>query len=1394
MKHKLYLPLLICFFGLSSLLAQDALIEALDKSYSKYELSNIDSDLLYNQLNDRNAFHHISLTIGGNEYEIELWDSGLLSPDFKVTLASGAEHQAAPPLAMRGQIVGDNSSKVSLTINDGFIYGFINHKGKILNIEPASNHHKSAGPDIFVSYYDDNLKSQDAHSCGTSHSRLKNQIKNNVQQQRSVGECYEDVGTSYDDEFADEIFFDLNDVWLSDCSTCDPWTSSTDAGALLDDFTDWAPNNLSGHVVATLWTDRNLAGSTIGIAWLGTACTNFGYNVCQDINGSSLLRVLQSHELGHNFDATHDSGGGFIMSPSVSGSTSWSTQSEDDILDFFASANNCWTSCGSSGFPPVADFEFEVIDNCTPGEVEFFDESLDADSWFWTFDGGIPETSTDQNPVVFYDFPGAFNVSLEVSNNFGSDTKNENHIIEIFEPPIASFDYELDELEVFFENISAGTDLVYIWDFGDGVISFQEEPEHIYAAPGTYVVELDIENECDFDVVEEIIVIYDQPDAMFTSDFDTGCAFDEVQFSDVSYGNIVSRSWSFPGGTPASSTDPNPSVAYNAPGVYDVILQVTNPEGTSSITETSYVTIFDPPVAGFSHTESNTTVTFANSSTSATSNVWNFGDGQSSTDANPVHVYAAPGFYDVTLDVDNECGSDALTQSIAVYDQPNAMFSSNGQTGCTNTEFQFSDLSYGNIVSRIWNFPGGNPSTSTDINPIVQYAVPGSYEVTLQVVNPSGESTLSQAEYISISPNATAGFSFTSDNNSVNFNNSSINATDYFWDFGDGFSSIEENPIHDYASSGTYTVILTSSNICGSTTETQTLTTSLDPVAQFSTSQGASGCAGYTVDFLDSSAGSPTSWNWSFPGGNPTSSNLQNPSVTYASPGTYDVTLAITNILGTDSQTLSDYVTILGDPTATYLSNVNGNRLDLSNTTPGSSATWEISDGATLNGNNVAHILGANGTYQVRLEVMDDCGTDVKDFTIEIDAYPTSTFTRSNTLDTDCVPAIVEFNSTSDQATNYLWQFPGGTPSSSTEANPVITYNSVGTFDVSLEVANQYGTDASSQVGFIKVEDAPIVDFISLADGPVINFTNTSSNATTFNWDFGDGNMSILENPEHNYDQPGSYTVRFTASNDCGSSVMDRVVIFDYALPIINASFSATTGCAPMEVAITDETTNNPTSWSWQMPGGIPETSTDQNPIVSYNVPGTYSISAEVTNSDGTASMEFTDIVVVYDLPISDFEISSIGETISATNNSTGATSYLWDFGDGQTSTDFEPEHIYDEPGIYDVSLIVSNDCGAVETLQTITIMTSSISDIQVFGQWTVSPNPTRGEINISFEDRLTQNLNYELKDINGRTIEEGIFDVGAQYETLSISESGLFLMILTKDDKISIEKITVID
>jgi hypothetical protein len=111
-----------------------------------------------------------------------------------------------------------------------------------------------------------------------------------------------DVQTNYDTEFEDDLMFSVVEIWISTCSTCDPWTNSTNAGTLLDDFTDWGPSGFDNtHDVADLWTDRDFNGATIGISWLEAVCTPFRYLTTQDYStGGGQLRT----SLHMNLDAT----------------------------------------------------------------------------------------------------------------------------------------------------------------------------------------------------------------------------------------------------------------------------------------------------------------------------------------------------------------------------------------------------------------------------------------------------------------------------------------------------------------------------------------------------------------------------------------------------------------------------------------------------------------------------------------------------------------------------------------------------------------------------------------------------------------------------------------------------------------------------------------------------------------------------------------------------------------------------------------------------------------------------------------------------------------------------------------------------------------------------------
>lgn len=213
----------------------------------------------------------------------------------------------------------------------------------------------------------------------------------------------------------------------------------------------------------------------------------------------------------------------------------------------------------------------------------------------------------------------------------------------------------------------------------------------------------------------------------------------------------------------------------------------------------------DQPVALFSFSQNELKVTFTNSSQNAQSYVWNFGDGQTSKEKNPVHTYVNAGTYNVQLTATNITKSDTYSQNVTISHTdltPSANFSYN-KSGLTVT---FSNSST-NASSYKWEF--GDGQTSTTANPSHIYSTYGTYNVTLTAYNGSKTSSTSKSITLTeVAPQARFTYK-TAHPLKVVLTNTSSNATSYVWDFGDGTTSTEKNPTHKYKTMGVYRVKLT---------------------------------------------------------------------------------------------------------------------------------------------------------------------------------------------------------------------------------------------------------------------------------------------------------------------------------------------------------------------------------------------------------------------------------------------------------------------------------------------------------------------------------------------------------------------------------------------------------
>lgn len=1399
------------------------------QKFTSYELTEIDAMNLYQKVSDKSKFHNVKLTIGNEVFDLELWDSDLRKEDFKIYSLSPdkTEVNSSEPLALKGKVNGASSSNVRLTVNDGFLYGYIKFDDKRLNIQPARYMDDSFGENDILSYYDSAIiPDENEATCQLhKHEDYIENTTNITEENRVAGDCFEveialaadwlmfdsygsigdvedqitgvlnDVQGNYDDEFADEISYFNTEIFVSDCSSCDPWTSSTDASTLLNSFRSWGPGNFGGHDVATLWTDRDFDGGTVGVAYVGVICTGSRYNTCQDFTNSSWqLRVLMAHELGHNWDALHDgAGSGFIMAPSVNNSDTWSSNSISDIENHL-STRNCLTSC-TVGTAPTADFDYDIIEPCVQGEVEFEDISGGSPtSWFWTFEGGNPSTSTDENPVVTYNSVGTYDVTLEVENSFGDDEITISDVIEIQDLPDPDFFTLPSGLTMTFENITpGGTNNTYFWNFGDGNTSSMFNPVHTYNDAGIYDVNLEAFNACGTEFIVIPVSVYDDPFADFTANNTLGCTPMSVTYDDLSTGLIDSWNWTFEGGTPATSTLENPTIVYNTEGTYDVTLEVTNQEGTSTLTIDDYIVVLDLPTADFSYTVNGSQVSFTNTSSGATSYVWNFGDGNTSTNTNPVHTYGGSGTYSVELLAGNTCGSLAHLETIIISLEPVAQFTTQQSTvGCATYTIDYTDESAGNPTSWNWTFPGGSPSSSSDQNPSVSYSSAGTYDVTLEVTNANGSDELVENDYVVINDVPSISASFSSNVLTVDFTSNISDADSFFWDFGDGNTSTTANPVHVYSMEGNYVATLSATNGCGTVTETLNIALTEMPSAGFN-SGATIGCKPFTVMYSDNSSDNVQTWNWTFEGGTPATSTDQNPIVTYNDAGTFDVSLTVGNASGTDMISSTNYITVGEAPVADFDFSVNGNVVSLINNTPGTMASWTTSDGAAYASNTTTHTFAENGNYTITLVVSNDCGSDEVTFDVSISAYPVASFGLIGSA-TGCLPYTIDFENSSDAGSTYAWTFDGGSPGSSTDENPSITYNAAGTYDVTLVVSNQYGSDEIIMSDAVTIFDIPTGSFSSSVSGSVVNFTSTISGANSYEWDFGDGGSSNLENPSHSYQNPDNYTVTLKVENDCGELELEEEIDVNFTTPGIAANFSSDFGCAPLEVTVTDQSTNDPVSWDWSFPGGTPASSNDQNPVVNYDTPGTYSITAVIANADGSSMFTFTDAITVIDVPVADFNLVQNDATIDLTNASSGATSYVWNFGDGNMSNEENPSHTYTASGDYIVTLEATNECGTTITTTTVVVIISGVEDLLSDVNLNIIPNPNDGNFVLRFDQPISQNATYQIIDMLGRVIKKGVINQGVEKIGIYDLESrGTHLIKLQVGDKYLVKKLLIL-
>ncbi len=1025
---------------------------------------------------------------------------------------------------------------------------------------------------------------------------------------------------------------------------------------------------------------------------------------------------------------------------------------------------------------PVANFSTSTP-ACSQQQVYFTNQSSAPLGyimrWEYNFgDGTTMVVNYPANPNVSHTYStyGTFNVSLTVVTN-DSCSATRTRSVEILQSPLANFYYTntCAGQPVQFNDISQGNLISWSWNFGDSGsgssnISTLQNPVHTYQQAGNYVVTLLIQNanNC-IDTVMQTVTIAPKPVVNFA--VNNGCAADTVQFISSTYVNVANTaSWFWQFGDNTTSTDADPYHVYATPGTYSVTLTITSQNGCTNL-KTRQVQVTTPPIALFNSNSascSGTAVLFTDLSSTPNGIIstwnWDFGDGtfitvNAPSNPNVSHTYSTSGIFDVVLSIQTTTGCEAYyTRSITINNAPVSAFSFAG--GCNQFPTFFTDLSQAassNIIIS-WNWQFGDPisgvnNTSNLQNPQHTFSGPGTYNVSLTTGNAAG-CTNTVMQTVTITPKPAVDFTVSASCATIPVLFSAdpvvTNITDvasYLWDFGDGsIPSTLSEPEHLYAQPGNYSVTLTITNNAGCQNSiTRTISIYALPVAQFSSSGN---CAGNLVQFTDMSynPGGQTivGWMWDFgvSTASDDTSSLQNPNYSYATAGTYNVTLTVTNAAGCTSVKVMPVV-VIPAPTAQYSYIAepcrNGSVLffdeSVSAQSPVTGWYWEFAPGNYTTLQNPVHVFGATDScYNVKLIVTTANGC--KSTIIKEVCVPSGLKVDLNYTQT-CFGESTWFTSTLVQPAGgtiafYNWNFGDpatGIDNTSKLANPKHTFSKPGTFVVSLQ-ATDVNNCISTTYMTIKVDAKPVAAFSSKGghcDGNVY-FTDLTTGApiAQWTWIFGDGTTKTIDAPgspdgNHYYQYPAVYEVTLITVSEAGC--IDSITRTIRRTPCITAEFAVndTIVCQKRTMKFSEASTCQApiASWQWFFGDGTSATFTNAQPFVehTYTAPGNYTVQMVVATQmvGGMVTDTASKQVNVKPAATANFrwQDACIGNTTEfdnlTKNNNTTISGYNWSFGDAASSNDNSttknPEYTYGTFGEYDVKLVVTNTLGCTDTI-----------------------------------------------------------------------------------------------
>ena len=866
---------------------------------------------------------------------------------------------------------------------------------------------------------------------------------------------------------------------------------------------------------------------------------------------------------------------------------------------------------------------------------------------------------------------------------------------------------------------SSGAPMSYYWDFDDGTNSNDSTPSKAYLSAGNYTVTLTAVSNagCHRNATKQLVV-NPLPDVAFS--FNDVCNLEPINFTNTTQGAIMSNHWDFGDGTNSTVTDPTHT--YAGAGSFNVTLSVTNNYGcVDSSTQTAMV--YAPGTADFNSDDANVCLgnssIFHNASTVASGSLtyfWDFGNGFTSTTANPIILYDSVATYNVTLiaTTDHNC-KDTISKPVTIYPNPVPDFTFNDVClGDTVHFINTTSISPGEPLSYEWTFGDGTSSTDTSFNKV--YSTQGNFSVTLVVTSSNGCQN-SVTKTVNVYPIPAANFvsqAVCQGENSIFQNNSYPNdgSLNYFWDFGDGNTSTDENPTHTYANANIFNVALIATSTFGcSDTLFQNVTVYSKPLVDI-------GDTIYHCDnsYLLDAQNSGMDFLWS--------TNAQTQTITVFNDGNYSVTVTNSNGCST-----TDSVQIyLNTPTTI---NLGGDVIDACDFTtldagyPGASYLWSTGDTSRtlfVNTSGTYSVTvtnqGCNGDTSAIVNIHQspvvNLGNDITvcdGTTVNLDAQNSGNTFEWSTGETSQTINVTEENEYWVAVTNqftcttydtidvvfnplpdlnfpddtivcgstildaenvgstYLWN------DASTQQTLIV--NNSGQYWVQVTAGNNC---ALSDTVNITVNPSPLVNLgndTNLCNGEILTL-DAQNAGSSYLWQTGDTTQTIAAS------STGEYWVSVTNNYNC--SITDTVQVTVNPAPLVNLGGNQFL-CANQQALL--DAGNDGTYYVWGSTNGF--SSSDNSVLVSDS--GTYWVN--VTNNYNCTT---TDSVLVQ---YSSFSISAhflaptegkIGDTLQFVDVSYPTPeTYSWDFKDGVTSDDSLPTHIYYVENNFRVLLTVGN-------------------------------------------------------------------------------------------------------